>query len=95
MTFSGTYGSNRHSGLVQIDSHNVNTLTMRWMHQLVGGHDKIESSPIVRDGVMYFSVPPGRVLAVDAATAKVFADVEPTLPGYQTWRIAVDEDRLE
>ena len=68
LTYSGTYGSNRHSGLVQIDSHNVNTLTMRWMHQLVGGHDKIESSPIVRDGVMYFSVPPGRVLAVDAAT---------------------------
>ena len=68
LTYSGAYGSNRHSSLAQIDSHNVNTLTMRWMHQLVGGHDKIESSPIVRDGVMYFTVPPGRVLAVDAAT---------------------------
>ena len=68
LTYSGAYGSNRHSALTQIDAHNVTTLTMRWMHQLVGGHDKIESSPIVRDGVMYFSVPPARVVAADAAT---------------------------
>ncbi len=68
LTYSGAYGSNRHSSLTQIDSRNVGTLTMRWMHQLVGGHDKIESTPIVRDGVMYFTVPPGRVLAVDAVT---------------------------
>jgi alcohol dehydrogenase (cytochrome c) len=68
LTYSGTYGSNRHSALGQIDARNVNTLTMRWMHQLMGGHDKIESSPVVRDGVMYFTVPPARVIAVDAAT---------------------------
>jgi alcohol dehydrogenase (cytochrome c) len=68
LTYSGAYGSNRHSSLTQIDAHNVNTLQVRWIHQLVGGHDKLESSPIVRDGVMYFTVPPGRVLAVDAAT---------------------------
>ena len=73
LTYSGAYGSNRHSSLTQIDSHNVNTLQVRWIHQLVGGHDKLESSPIVRDGVMYFTVPPARVLAVDAAT------------GHQVW----------
>jgi alcohol dehydrogenase (cytochrome c) len=68
LTYSGSYGSNRHSVLRQINSRNVGSLTIRWMHQLVGGHDKIESTPIVRDGVMYFTAPPGRVLAVDAAT---------------------------
>ena len=73
LTYSGAYSSNRHSALQQINSRNVGLLTLRWMHQLVGGHDKIESSPIVRDGVMYFTVPPGRVLAVDAAT------------GHQVW----------
>ncbi len=73
LTYSGAYGSTRHSVLQQINTRNVNSLSMRWMHQLVGGHDKIESSPIVRDGVMYFTVPPGRVLAVDAAT------------GHQVW----------
>jgi alcohol dehydrogenase (cytochrome c) len=68
LTYAGAYGSNRHSALQQINSRNVGSLTLRWIHQLVGGPDKIESSPIVRDGVMYFTVPPGRVLAVDAAT---------------------------
>ncbi len=68
LTYSGAYGSNRHSSLVQINTGNVGSLTLRWMHQLVGGHDKIESTPIVRNGVMYFTVPPGRVVAVDAAT---------------------------
>src|SRR5690348_13320479 len=40
------------------------------MHQLVGSPDKIESTPVVRDGVMYFTAPRGRVLAVDAATGR-------------------------
>ncbi len=40
LTYSGTYGSNRHSALGQIDARNVNTLTMRWVHQLVGGTTK-------------------------------------------------------
>ena len=68
LTYAGAYGSSRHSSLAQINSGNVGSLTVRWMHQLVGGHDKIESTPIVRNGIMYFTVPPGRVLAVDAAT---------------------------
>lgn len=68
LTYAGAYGSNRHSSLALINTHNVDGLTVRWMHQLVGGHDKIESTPIVRNGIMYFTVPPGRVLAVDAAT---------------------------
>jgi len=68
LTYGGAYGSNRHSSLTQINAGNVATLSVRWMHQLVGGHDKIESTPIVRDGVLYFTAPPGRVFAVDAAT---------------------------
>lgn len=71
LTYSGAYDSNRHSALQQINSRNAGSLTLRWMHQLVGGSDKIESSPIVRDGVMYFTAPQGRVLAVDAATGRL------------------------
>jgi alcohol dehydrogenase (cytochrome c) len=68
LTYAGAYGSNRHSSLSQINTRNVGLMGVRWMHQLVGGHDKIESTPIVRDGIMYFTVPPGRVLAVDASS---------------------------
>jgi alcohol dehydrogenase (cytochrome c) len=70
LTYGGAYGSNRHSSLTQIDTRNVNRLGVRWMHQLVGGYDKIEATPIVRDGIMYFTVPPGRVLAVDASSGR-------------------------
>jgi alcohol dehydrogenase (cytochrome c) len=38
---------------------------------LVGARDKIEATPIVRDGVMYFTVPPGKVMAVDAASGRL------------------------
>ena len=70
LTYSGAYGSNRHSTLAQINSSNVGSLAVRWMHQLVGGRDKIESTPIVRAGIMYFTLPPARVLAVDAVTGR-------------------------
>ncbi len=68
LTYAGAYGSNRHSSLSQINTRNVDGLTIRWMYQLVGGHDKNESTPIVRNGILYFTAAPGRVLAVDAAT---------------------------
>jgi alcohol dehydrogenase (cytochrome c) len=70
LTYGGAYGSSRHSSLTQINTQNVGLLGVRWMHQLVGSPDKIESTPIVRDGVMYFTAPRGRVLAVDAATGR-------------------------
>jgi len=70
LTYAGAYGSNRHSSLRQIDAHNVGNLTVRWMHQLVGGRDKIESTPVVRAGIMYVTVPPGKVMAIDAATGR-------------------------
>jgi alcohol dehydrogenase (cytochrome c) len=70
LTYAGAYGSNRHSSLARITAGNVRTLTVRWMYQLVGGHDKIESTPLVRDGIMYLTVPPGRVMAIDAATGR-------------------------
>ena len=70
LTYGGAYGSNRHSSLAQINSRNVGLLGVRWMYQLVGGHDKIESTPIVRNGILYFTVAPGRVLAVDAVTGR-------------------------
>jgi alcohol dehydrogenase (cytochrome c) len=71
LTYGGAYGSNRHSSLEQINTRNVGLLGVRWMHQLVGVRDKIEATPIVRDGVMYFTVAPGRIMAVDAASGRM------------------------
>ena len=70
LTHGGAYASNRHSSLTQINTRNVNMLGVRWMHQLVGVNDKIESTPIVRDGIMYFTTPHGGVLAIDASSGR-------------------------
>src|SRR3569833_843183 len=63
LPYAGAYGSTRQSSLVQINTRNVGLLGVRWMHQLVGVRDKIETTPVVRDGVMYLTVPPGRIMA--------------------------------
>lgn len=67
LNFSGSYSSARHSGLTQINRDNAGQLGLRWMVQLEDAADKIESSPIVRDGVLFMTIPPSTVIALDAA----------------------------
>jgi alcohol dehydrogenase (cytochrome c) len=69
LTYSGSYSGTRHSSLTQIDAGNVNRLRVNWIHQL-GGQRFIEASPLVRNGVMYLSVPPCSVHALEAATGR-------------------------
>lgn len=70
LTFSGSYSSHRYSALTQITPANVRRLGVRWIHQLEGVSAKIETSPLVRKGAMFITVPNGGVLALDALTGK-------------------------
>jgi alcohol dehydrogenase (cytochrome c) len=70
LTFSGTYSSQRHSALAQIERANVAELSVAWVHQFDGQPPKIQASPLVRDGVMFTTVPIGHVHALDARTGK-------------------------
>lgn len=70
LTYSGSYGSTRHSSLTQIDSTNVRHLGVRWVYQVDGPPERILSSALVRHGVMFLTLPPNRVLALDARTGK-------------------------
>lgn len=70
LTFSGTYASQRHSALTQINRDNVSQLAVAWIHQFEGQPYKIEASPLVRNGVMFTTVPVGHVFALDARTGK-------------------------
>jgi alcohol dehydrogenase (cytochrome c) len=70
LTYSGSYNGERHSALTQIDPRNVSALGLRWMYQIDGPPVGIEATPLVRNGVMFLSMPPGRVMALDAATGK-------------------------
>jgi cytochrome c553 len=68
LTYSGSYSSARHSSLKQIDTSNVSRLAVRWIHQIDAEAHRVECSPLVRNGIMFITVPLGKVMALDAAT---------------------------
>jgi alcohol dehydrogenase (cytochrome c) len=70
LTFSGSLGSTRHSSLRQIDTENVNRLSVRWIQGVEARPLEIKVSPLVRNGVMFLSGPDGQVMALDAVTGK-------------------------
>ncbi len=71
LTYSGDYSGRRHSALKQIDVTNVAKLRPAWMFQMDLNH-KLETSPIVVNGVMYVSEPPSNVTALDARTGQPY-----------------------
>jgi alcohol dehydrogenase (cytochrome c) len=70
LTFSGTYSSQRHSALTQIRPDNLARLSVAWIHQFESQPSKLQASPLIRDGVMFTTVPLGGVLAIDARSGK-------------------------
>lgn len=62
--YHGDYSGRRHSALKQITPENVHNLTLAWAFQ-TGQTQEIKSSPLLVDGVLYFTVP-DNVWAVDA-----------------------------
>ena len=70
LTYSGTYASQRYSLLNQLTRDNVKNLTLKWVWR-PRYLDKMESTPIVVDGVMY-TVQNSEVVALDAATGRSY-----------------------
>jgi quinoprotein glucose dehydrogenase len=82
----------RHSPLVQIDRQNVRDLRVAWTYR-TGELERItapslkvkvtfEATPLVIDGVMYFSTPTARVIALDAASGKELWTHDPHIKGF-------------
>ncbi len=71
LTYSGGYFSQRYSTLKGIDASNVKNLEVKWMlpNQVFGAW---QTSPIVVDGIMYLTMRPNDVMAVDARNGRVF-----------------------
>ena len=79
LTYSGSYKSWRYSPLNQINRQNAATLKLAWVYQMVTTH-KIETTPLVVDGIMYASEPPSNVVALDAATGRPYWHYRRVLP---------------
>jgi PQQ-dependent dehydrogenase (methanol/ethanol family) len=65
LTYWGDYQGHHFSTLDQINPGNVKQLQARWSVQMPGS-SILESTPLVVDGTMYTSGPPGQVFALDA-----------------------------
>jgi alcohol dehydrogenase (cytochrome c) len=66
--YHGTYNGQRHSKLEQITPQNVGSLTLAWAFQ-TNQNMEIKSTPLLVDGVLYFTVP-DRIWAVDALSGR-------------------------
>jgi quinohemoprotein ethanol dehydrogenase len=80
MTYGRTYDEQRFSPLHQINDQNVSQLGLAWFHDLDTDRGQ-EATPIVVDGVMYFTSAWSKVFALDAATGKLLWSYDPKVPG--------------
>ncbi len=82
LTYSGGVFGHRYSGLTQITPANVRNLELQWVFQTrapAEPTEKFEATPLVVDGVMYTVLAPNHVVALDAATGRVFWMYSPRL----------------
>jgi alcohol dehydrogenase (cytochrome c) len=78
--YHGDYSGKRHSPLTQISPENVKLLTLAWAFQ-TDQRSEIKSSPLLVDGILYFTVP-DNVWAVDARSGhKIWQYTYPSNPG--------------
>ena len=71
INYSSTYDNQRFSRLDQINRGNVANLELQWIWQ-ASSLEKFETTPLVVDGVLYTVQAPNDVVALDAATGRVF-----------------------
>ena len=69
-TFNGDYSGRRFSTLSRITDANVKALSLAWLYTIPSnGGAPIKSTPLLIDGVLYFSTP-DHAYAVDARTGR-------------------------
>ncbi len=71
LSYSGTLSNHRHSLLDQITTANVEDLKLEWVWQ-ARSLEKFEATPLVVDGILYTVQAPNDVVALDAATGRIF-----------------------
>ena len=80
MTYGRTYDEQRFSPLDQINDRNVSQLGLAWYFDL-DTHRGQEASPLVVDGVMYFTTAWSKVFALSAVSGQLLWSFDPKVPG--------------
>ena len=81
--YHGDWRGWRYSPLDQINKGNVKKLKVAWIHQPGDIAQGLQASPIVLDGVLYYSGSNNRTYAVDAASGKQIWEFIPDLDAVQ------------
>ncbi len=71
LSYSGTVDNQRYSRLDEIDTRTVGGLELQWVWQ-ARSLEKFEATALVVDGVLYTVQAPNDVVALDAATGRMF-----------------------
>ncbi len=69
LTYSGDYAGRRFSPLDQINTGNARTLVAKWVYQ-TAATGKLETTPLVVDGILYGTAQDDRAFALDARTGR-------------------------
>jgi quinohemoprotein ethanol dehydrogenase len=80
MVHGRTYNEQRFSPLQQINDQNVSQLKLAWFYDL-DTHRGQEATPLVIDGVMYFTSAWSKVFALNAATGALLWSYDPKVSG--------------
>jgi quinohemoprotein ethanol dehydrogenase len=76
LTYGRTYNEQRFSPLKEINAKNIGQLGLAWFHDLDTRRGQ-EATPIVVDGVMYFTTAWSKVFALNAATGALLWSYDP------------------
>jgi PQQ-dependent dehydrogenase (methanol/ethanol family) len=89
LSYGRDQAETRFSPLTQINSNNVSELGVAWTYDTgeVRGH---EASPLVHDGIMYFTLPWSIVVAVDARTGAEKWRFDPRVDKAIGWKACCD-----
>jgi quinohemoprotein ethanol dehydrogenase len=89
LTQGRTYNEQRFSPLKEINDHNASRLGLAWYFDL-DTHRGQEATPIVVDGVMYFSTAWSKVFALNAASGARLWSYDPKVPAQWGARACCD-----
>ncbi len=79
LSYGKNYQENRHSSLNQINKSTIDSLGLAWSINL-GTKRGLEATPIVANGIMYFTGTWSKVYAVDARKGEIIWEYDPQVP---------------
>src|SRR6266704_4320134 len=79
LTYHGSYKSYHYSPLAQINTSNVANLSVAWIHIPGRSTRGLQSTPLVVDGVLYYTGSYSRTFALNGATGELIWSYFPEL----------------